>query len=64
MAQSTPQTAVVPIPGTKRLAYLEENVAANQVTLDDKDLVRLDEAAPRDHEAGDRYANMGSIDRQ
>ena len=39
MAQShAPQTAVVPIPGTKRRAYLEENVAANDVELDDKDL--------------------------
>jgi aryl-alcohol dehydrogenase-like predicted oxidoreductase len=64
MAQSTAQTSVVPIPGTKRLAYLEENEAANEVVLDDKDLARLDEAAPRDHQAGDRYANMGSIDRQ
>jgi len=64
MAQSTAETAVVPIPGTKRLAYLEENVAANEVTLDDKDLARLDEAAPHGATAGDRYPNMGTIDRQ
>ena len=62
MAQSTPQSAVVPIPGTKRRSYLEENVAANQVTLNDKDLVRLHEAAPVGSTAGDRYPNMGTID--
>jgi aryl-alcohol dehydrogenase-like predicted oxidoreductase len=64
MAQGTEQAPVVPIPGTKRLAYLEENVAANDVVLDDKDLVRLDEAAPAGTAAGDRYPHMGSIDRQ
>ena len=64
MAQSTAESAVVPIPGTKRIPYLEENVAANDITLDDKDLARLDEAAPHGATAGDRYPNMGSIDRQ
>ena len=62
MAQSTAQTAVVPIPGTKRRSYLEENVAANAVTLDDKDLARLDEAAPAGATQGDRYASMATID--
>jgi aryl-alcohol dehydrogenase-like predicted oxidoreductase len=62
MAQSTAQSAVVPIPGTKRLAYLEENVAAGGVTLDDKDLARLDEAAPAGATHGDRYASMATID--
>ncbi len=63
MAQSTAESAVVPIPGTKRIAYLEQNVAANDVQLDDKDLVRLDEAAPVGATLGDRYANMASIDK-
>jgi aryl-alcohol dehydrogenase-like predicted oxidoreductase len=62
MAQSTAQSAVVPIPGTKRLTYLEENVAANDVVLDDKDLARLDEAAPAGAALGDRYASMATID--
>ncbi len=62
MAQSTAESAVVPIPGTKRIAYLEQNVAANDVQLDDKDLVRLDEAAPAGATMGDRYPSMATID--
>ena len=54
---------VVPIPGTKRVKYLEENVAAAQVHLDAADLARLDEAVPRDAVAGDRYGDMTHIDR-
>src|SRR3712207_1621339 len=38
--------AIVPIPGTKRVAYLEENAAAADVRLTDDDLGRLDGAAP------------------
>jgi aryl-alcohol dehydrogenase-like predicted oxidoreductase len=62
MAESTPRTAVVPIPGTKRRNYLEQNVGANDVALDDKDLARLNEAAPAGAALGDRYASMASID--
>jgi aryl-alcohol dehydrogenase-like predicted oxidoreductase len=62
-AQTTARTAVVPIPGTKRRQYLEENVGANAVHLDDQDLSRLDEAAPAGATLGDRYANMSTIDR-
>ena len=46
---------VVPIPGTKRRSYLEENVAAAQVELDDDDLARLDAIAPAGAAAGERY---------
>jgi aryl-alcohol dehydrogenase-like predicted oxidoreductase len=46
---------VVPIPGTKRRTYLEENVAACDVALTDDDLARLDALAPRGAAAGDRY---------
>ena len=53
---------VVPIPGTKRLRYLEENVAAAAITLDDAELARLDEALPPGATAGARYADMKSID--
>jgi aryl-alcohol dehydrogenase-like predicted oxidoreductase len=53
---------VAPIPGTKRVKYLEENAGAAGVELTDEDLRRLDEAAPRGATAGDRYADMSSID--
>ncbi|MEO7448001.1 MAG: aldo/keto reductase [Humibacillus sp.] len=53
---------VVPIPGTKRVRYLEENVAAAGVTLDEADLTALAEAVPRDAVAGDRYGDLSSID--
>jgi len=46
---------IVPIPGTKRRAYLEENVAALEVTLTPDDLRRIDEAAPRGAATGTRY---------
>jgi aryl-alcohol dehydrogenase-like predicted oxidoreductase len=53
---------IVPIPGTKRVRYLEENVAAADVELTDDDLARLDEVAPVGVAAGERYADMSSID--
>jgi aryl-alcohol dehydrogenase-like predicted oxidoreductase len=53
---------IVPIPGTKRRTYLRENVAAEALELSAEDLERLDEAAPRGFAAGDRYADMSSID--
>ena len=53
---------IVPIPGTKHRAYLEENVAAAQVRLTGDDLRRIGEAAPPDWTAGDRYADMSHID--
>ena len=53
---------VAPIPGTKRVRYLEENVGALGVPLDADDLRRLDEAVPRGAVVGDRYGDMSSID--
>jgi aryl-alcohol dehydrogenase-like predicted oxidoreductase len=53
---------VVPIPGTKRVAYLEENVGAADVHLTADDLAALDAAVPRDAVVGDRYGDMSSID--
>jgi hypothetical protein len=47
---------VVPIPGTKRIDRLEENVAAVDVTLSPADLDRLETVAPRSAWAGDRGA--------
>jgi aryl-alcohol dehydrogenase-like predicted oxidoreductase len=46
---------VVPIPGTKRRSYLEDNVAAASVRLDHVDLDRLDAIAPAGAAAGERY---------
>lgn len=53
---------VVPIPGTKRIAYLEENAASREVVLSADDLAALDAAVPRDAVAGDRYGDMSTID--
>lgn len=47
---------LVPIPGTKRRAYLEENVGALEVRLTAEDLVRIDSVLPRGAATGDRYA--------
>jgi aryl-alcohol dehydrogenase-like predicted oxidoreductase len=54
---------VVPIPGTKRRTYLEQNVEATEISLGAEDLDRLDEAAPVGAAAGDRYADMSAIGR-
>src|SRR3954454_11850194 len=53
---------IVPIPGTKHVRYLEENIGALDVKLTDEDLARLDEVAPLGAAAGERYADMSSID--
>jgi aryl-alcohol dehydrogenase-like predicted oxidoreductase len=47
---------LVPIPGTKRRRYLDENVAALDVTLTDEDLARIDRIVPPGIAAGTRYA--------
>jgi aryl-alcohol dehydrogenase-like predicted oxidoreductase len=46
---------VVPIPGTKRRTYLEENLAAERVVLSKQDLATLDQIAPKGAAAGERY---------
>jgi aryl-alcohol dehydrogenase-like predicted oxidoreductase len=52
---------ILPIPGTQRRSYPEENAAAVDVELTDDDLARIDELAPVG--AGDRYADMSSVHR-
>jgi aryl-alcohol dehydrogenase-like predicted oxidoreductase len=52
---------IVPIPGTKHLKYLQQNIAAADIELSDEDLQRLDEAAPHGAAAGDRYADMSTV---
>jgi aryl-alcohol dehydrogenase-like predicted oxidoreductase len=56
---------VVPIPGTKRRRYLEENIAAAAVALDAAEMVILDEALAPAKISGPRYAasNMATVDR-
>ena len=56
---------VVPIPGTKRRKYLEENAAALQIRLSPEDLRRIDQVAPRGVAAGNRYAaaSMSTVNR-
>lgn len=53
----------LPIPGTKRQKYLEENVETLEVELTPQDLVRLDTISPKNTVYGNRYddTNMKNI---
>jgi len=55
---------MIPIPGTKRRKYLEENAAAADIKLSDAEVAELEAAVPQHEIAGDRYAaaNLKSID--
>ncbi len=50
---------IVPIPGTKRVKYIEQNAAAANIHLSQEDLTHLDEAMPKDAVSGTRYAEAG-----
>ena len=52
---------IVPIPGTKRRKYLEENVAAADMKLSKNDLARIEETAPKGFAAGGRYHDMSTV---
>ena len=54
---------VVPIPGTKRRAYLEENARAGEVELTEAELALLDAEFPPGAAAGSRYSDMSSVNR-
>ena len=54
---------VVPIPGTKRVAYLEENAGALDVALGPEDLDELERVFPPDAASGQRYADMSFVNR-
>ncbi|MEH1765730.1 MAG: aldo/keto reductase [Nostoc sp.] len=54
---------IVPIPGTKRRTYLEENIAATEITLTEQDLNRLEAVAPKNVAAGERYPDMSTVNR-
>ncbi|OWA32956.1 aldo/keto reductase [Saccharibacillus sp. O16] len=50
---------IVPIPGTKKVKYLTENIGAVQVSLTDEELKQIDAVAPKGAAAGDRYEQNG-----
>jgi aryl-alcohol dehydrogenase-like predicted oxidoreductase len=52
---------IVPIPGTKRREYLEQNAAAADISLSEDELARIDEAAPVGAASGDRYPDMSPV---
>ena len=52
---------IVPIPGTKRRKYLEENAGATEIELTEEELSRIDEAAPKGAAAGERYPDMSTV---
>jgi aryl-alcohol dehydrogenase-like predicted oxidoreductase len=54
---------IVPIPGSKTIAHLEENAAAAEITFMTEELARIDEVLPRGVAAGDRYPNMALVNR-
>ena len=54
---------IVPIPGTKHVEYLKENIAALDIQLTDDDLKQLNIAAPRGIAKGDRYPDMSTVNR-
>jgi aryl-alcohol dehydrogenase-like predicted oxidoreductase len=54
---------IVPIPGTKRRSYLEENAAAAEIELTPDEFERLEQAFPAGAAAGDRYPDMSSVNR-
>lgn len=54
---------IVPIPGTKRIKYLEENAIAADIKLTKEELANLEEAVPAEAVVGDRYADMSLVNR-
>ncbi len=54
---------IVPIPGTKRRTYLEENIAAADIILTPDELNQIETAAPKGITAGDRYSDMSTVNR-
>ncbi|CAN5359012.1 aldo/keto reductase [soil metagenome] len=62
LAQGDDELGVVPIPGTKRISYLEENVGAAEIVLDADDLRALTDAVPVGAVVGERYGDMSHID--
>jgi len=53
---------IVPIPGSKSIGHLEENIAATEIELTPSDIARIDELAPKGVASGDRYPSMAAVD--
>ncbi len=54
---------IVPIPGSRTIAHLEENAAAARIELSERDLDEIDAVAPKGVALGDRYPNMATVNR-
>jgi len=54
---------IVPIPGTKHIEYLKENIEATNIELTKEDIERLNSAAPKGIASGDRYPDMSTVNR-
>jgi len=54
---------IVPIPGTKHIRYLEENLRALEIELTDEELREIDTIAPKGIAIGERYPDMSSVNR-
>ena len=52
---------IVPIPGSKSIGHLEENIAAVDIELTATDLAQIDEVAPKGVASGDRYPSMAAV---
>ncbi len=52
---------IVPIPGSRRIPHLEENIAAVNITLTREELRQIDDAAPAGAAVGDRYPDMSRV---
>jgi aryl-alcohol dehydrogenase-like predicted oxidoreductase len=54
---------IVPIPGTKHVEYLQENIGATEVVLTDEEIEELETVAPKDAFVGDRYPDMSTVNK-
>ncbi|MDB5182568.1 MAG: aldo/keto reductase [Candidatus Saccharibacteria bacterium] len=54
---------IVPIPGTKHINYLEDNIAATEISLTEDELGAIDEVAPKGFAIGQRYPDMSTVNR-
>jgi len=54
---------IVPIPGTRHVAYVEENALTSEIELTQDELNDIDEVAPKGIAAGERYGDMSSVNR-
>jgi aryl-alcohol dehydrogenase-like predicted oxidoreductase len=53
---------IVPIPGSKSIGHLKENITASDIELTPEELAKIDEVAPKGVAVGDRYPSMAAVD--